>query len=99
MRLAIKQEGRRRKGAALVPAWSADRPEAAVDVDLQRAIAALSEGQRRAVVLHHLVDLPVDQVAEVLGISPGTVKTHLHRGRARLAEVLGEPEEVSDGAR
>jgi RNA polymerase sigma-70 factor (ECF subfamily) len=68
-------------------------------VDLQRAIAALPAGQRRAIVLHHLCDLPVDQVAEVLAVRPGTIKTHLHRGRAALAAELGEPQEVSDVAR
>jgi RNA polymerase sigma-70 factor (ECF subfamily) len=81
-----------------VPAWSAASDDGPADVDLQRAIAGLPEGQRRAVVLHHLADLTVDDVAEVLGVSAGTVKTQLHRGRTRLAEVLHEPEEVSDGA-
>ena len=99
LRLAVKQEGRRRKGSALVPGWSVGRLLRAADVDLERAIAELSPGQRSAVVLHHVLDLPVGEVAEVLGVSPGTVKTQLHRGRARLAELLGEPEEVSDGAR
>jgi RNA polymerase sigma-70 factor (ECF subfamily) len=98
MRRAIKEEGRRRRGRALVPAWSSASDAGPVDVDLQRAIAGLAEGQRRAVVLHHLADLSIDDVAEVLGISAGTVKTQLHRGRARLAEVLHEPEEVPDGA-
>ena len=95
---AIKEEGRRRRGSALVPGWSAASDAGPIDVDLQRAIAALPEGQRRAVVLHHLADLSVDDVAEVLGVSAGTVKTQLHRGRARLADVLREPEEATDGA-
>ena len=97
LRRAIKVEGRRRRGSELVPAWSPASDAGPVDIDLQRAIAALPEGQRRAVVLHHLADLSVDDVAEVLGVSAGTVKTQLHRGRARLAEVLREPEEATDG--
>jgi RNA polymerase sigma-70 factor (ECF subfamily) len=98
MRRAIKHEGRRRRGAALKPVWSAASAAGPVDIDLRRAIADLPDGQRRAIVLHHLADLTVDDVAEVLGVSAGTVKTQLHRGRARLAEVLHEPEEVRDGA-
>lgn len=98
MRRAIKVEGRRRRGSELVPGWSAASDAGPVDVDLQRAIAELPDGQRRAVVLHHLADLSVDDVAEVLGVSAGTVKAQLHRGRARLAEALREDEEVTDGA-
>jgi RNA polymerase sigma-70 factor (ECF subfamily) len=98
MRRAFKHEGRRRTGAALEPAWGPATDAAPVDVDLERAIAELPDGQRRAIVLHHLADLAVNEVAEVLGVSAGTVKTQLHRGRVRLAEVLHEPEEVRDGA-
>ncbi len=99
LRLAVRNDQRRRTGDRLQPAWSSattDRPE---DIDLQRAIAALPVGQRQAIVLHHLCDLSVDQVAEVLSLRPGTVKTQLHRGRAALAAALGEPQEVTDAAR
>jgi RNA polymerase sigma-70 factor (ECF subfamily) len=46
---------------------------------------------RQALVLHHLIGLPVAEVATELGIPEGTVKTRLARGRRRLAEALGEP--------
>ena len=50
--------------------------------------------QRQAIVLHHLIDLPVDEVAAILGTRTGTVKSWLARGRRALAAKLGEPEEV-----
>ncbi len=99
LRRAVRHVRRRQRGAALVPSWSAERPDALPNVDLQQALAELSPGQRQAVVLHHLLDLPVDDVALVMGVRTGTVKTQLHRGRARLAELMDDPEEVLDGAR
>jgi RNA polymerase sigma-70 factor (ECF subfamily) len=99
LRVAVRRRRRDADRARLVPAWSPPPAAAPSDVDLQRALAALPDGQRAAVVLHHLLDLSVDEAASVLGVSAGTVKTQLHRARARLAAALGEPEEVRDGAR
>jgi RNA polymerase sigma-70 factor (ECF subfamily) len=96
LRMAMRSERRRRRPEVLAPAGGADGP---VDVDLHRAIAELPRGPRHAVVLHHLADLPVAEVAVVMKISESTVKTHLTRGRTALAAALGEHEEVSDAAR
>ena len=52
------------------------------------ALQELPEMQRKVVVLRYLLDLPVDEVAAELGLSPGTVKSHASRGRERLREVL-----------
>jgi len=48
-------------------------------------VRSLPRQQARVVALHYLEDRSVDEIAEILDISPGTVKTHLHRGRATLA--------------
>lgn len=61
--------------------------------DLRAAVLALPPGQRAAIVLHYLEDLPVREVASVLGCSEATAKVHLHRGRKRLAQLLGEEAE------
>lgn len=53
------------------------------------AVAGLSDQQRAVVALHYLDDQPVDEVAEVLGLSTGTVKYHLHQARRRLRAVVG----------
>jgi RNA polymerase sigma-70 factor (ECF subfamily) len=52
--------------------------------------------QRSAVVLHYLVDLPVEEVARRMGVSASTVKVHLFRARKHLRELLGDEEVVSD---
>jgi len=43
---------------------------------------------REVLVLHHCLDLPVDTVAAQTGVSVGTVKSRLSRGRERLAALL-----------
>lgn len=67
------------------------------DVDLARSVAALPPRQRAVVALFYLEDRPVDEVAHVLGVSTSTVKQHLHRARARLAELLSEQRQGVSG--
>ena len=55
---------------------------------LLAALRTLPTGQREAIALHHLADLPVHEVATTLGVPVGTVKAWLSRGRARLAVLL-----------
>jgi RNA polymerase sigma-70 factor (ECF subfamily) len=78
-------------GAQHVAALSPDH------VALVEALARVPEDVRLVVVLHHIADLPVAEVARTLGIPDGTVKTRLVRGRALLADLLSEPEESSRG--
>jgi RNA polymerase sigma-70 factor (ECF subfamily) len=52
------------------------------------AIRRLPERQRDCVVLHYFCELSDVEVASVLGVSSGSVKTHLHRARATLAHEL-----------
>ena len=68
---------------------------------LVRALNQIPAEQRRAIVLHHLCDLSVDDVAREVGAPVGTVKARLSRGRATLATLLADesptPEETSRG--
>ncbi|HET7387808.1 MAG TPA: RNA polymerase sigma factor [Nocardioidaceae bacterium] len=66
------------------------------DIDLERALAALSPRQRLAVDLYYFVDLDVATTALVMGCAPGTVKATLSQARARLAELLGLTGETAD---
>lgn len=59
---------------------------------LTAALAGLAEEHRAAIVLADVEGLPLHQVAEILQVAEGTVKSRLHRGRRRLAEILGNPE-------
>jgi RNA polymerase sigma-70 factor (sigma-E family) len=63
---------------------------------VRRALAALPERQRAALVLRYFEDLPEADVADLLGCSVGSVKTHTSRGIRRLRELLGD-ELVPDG--
>ena len=70
-------------------------PPASVEaLALADALRTLPVHQRQAIVLHHLVDLPLDEVSATLGVPTGTVKSWLARGRRALAARLGDPEEV-----
>jgi len=55
---------------------------------VQRALLDLPADYRAAVVLSDVVGLPYEQIAEALGIPIGTVRSRIHRGRARLKVVL-----------
>ncbi len=52
------------------------------------AVRALPDRQRDCVLLHYFERLSDTETAEALGISPGSVKTHLHRARAALRPTL-----------
>jgi RNA polymerase sigma factor (sigma-70 family) len=55
---------------------------------LQRGLDKLSPDLREAVVLRDLNDLDYDEIAVVLGVPQGTVKSRINRGRLELARVL-----------
>jgi RNA polymerase sigma factor (sigma-70 family) len=86
-RLAID---RWRRGRRVSARGSASEPSASIPdrVDLHRALDGLSDRQREVVILRYLADLPEVTVAETLGCSISTVKTHAARGLAALRTVL-----------
>lgn len=62
-----------------------------LSIDVQRALLEVPEDFRAAMILHDVQDLPQDEVARILGVPVGTVKSRLHRGRIALARALGVP--------
>jgi RNA polymerase sigma factor (sigma-70 family) len=54
------------------------------------ALRALPDRQREVLALRYYLDLSEAEIATTLGISPGSVKTHAHRGIAALAPLLEE---------
>lgn len=62
-------------------------------VGLIDALRRLSPNQRAAVVLRHVDDLDIEEVAARMGVSRATVRVHLHRARGRLRELLGTEED------
>jgi RNA polymerase sigma-70 factor, ECF subfamily len=57
-------------------------------VAVAEALQTLPRSYRQVIVLHHLLELPVEQVARELGIPTGTAKSRLSRGRRALASWL-----------
>ena len=68
----------------------------AARLDIDAALATLSTEHRVVVVLRDLCTLDYAEIAEVLDVPPGTVRSRIARGRAALAEALaGNPAPVS----
>jgi RNA polymerase sigma-70 factor (ECF subfamily) len=94
--VAVSRWHRARLGRLL--ARSSPRPPA-VDgpspdhVALIGALRQVPAEQRRALVLYHLCDLTVAQIAAETGVATGTVKARLARGRAALAPYLRDTDE------
>lgn len=60
-----------------------------LSIDVQRALLEVPPDFRAVMILHDVHDLPQNEVAEILGIAVGTVKSRLHRGRVALARAMG----------
>jgi len=62
--------------------------DAGFDPDIEGALASLPEKFRVAVVLCDVEGLSYDEIADVLGVKVGTVRSRIHRGRTQLREAL-----------
>ena len=89
---AFRRRRRRPETVELVGEGPAIRPAqdalASGREDLERALAALPESFRTAVVLRDLQELSYAEIAATLGVPVGTVMSRIHRGRALLREAL-----------
>lgn len=85
--------------SAEIPEQRSAPPEDAVEdrVLLQQVLMRIGRRQRTVLVLRYFEDLSEQQVADVLGLSVGTVKSQAHRGLARLREAFGERELAMGG--
>lgn len=77
------------------PSTEAVQDEDPFDPELAAALATLTDDQRQVVVLRHVADLSVEDVAEITGRSPGSVKMLSARGLEALATRLAPAGEVS----
>src|SRR5205085_4531849 len=57
--------------------------------DVRAALGQLAPMQRLALTLHYFGELQDREIGQVMGLPVNTVKSHIHRGRARMARLLG----------
>ena len=95
VRACYAEASRRRRRAPNLHLLPVDEPEMAeglstvVDRDqLERGFRRLSIDHRAVVVLHHYLDLPLEEVAGVLGVPVGTVRSRLHHAMRGLRAAL-----------
>jgi RNA polymerase sigma-70 factor (ECF subfamily) len=93
---------RRRRGTVLPledapePTPQADHADAAAAaVDVQRALQDIAFDYRAVLVLYDIQGWAYEEVAGILDVPLGTVKSRLHRGRIALAQALGAPDDAS----
>lgn len=98
-RQALRRLGQRRDAVSLDAVGGASAVSGAPDPlgaaiaaergrSVRRSVAALKEPYREIVALRFFAELSLNEIAEVTGRPLGTVKTHLHRGLARLRDAL-----------
>ena len=62
--------------------------DTALKLDLQEALSILSPAERSCITLQMMEGLPIDKISEVTEMAEGTVKSHLSRGKQKLAMFL-----------
>lgn len=88
----VKRIHGREIGGDELPEVTIDRREAEPDLKLrlQRAIDGLPDGYRTVFVMHDVEGYTHEEIANALGVQPGTSKAQLHRARARLRDELAD---------
>jgi RNA polymerase sigma-70 factor (sigma-E family) len=81
------------------PELPATAPDLDSLLDLQAALAGLAPRQRAVLVLRYYCDLDVNQSAEALDCSPGTVKSQTAKALAALRRALGSDSQAASAAR
>jgi RNA polymerase sigma factor (sigma-70 family) len=95
VRLAMRSIRRDRLWARVREGLLPSAPARSSRFDLDGAIRRLPASQRAAIVLHYYEDRPLAEVALILGCAEPTARVHLHRGRNRMRELLGEDDDVA----
>jgi RNA polymerase sigma-70 factor (ECF subfamily) len=101
IRSNLRRKRRRRRREPALPEFPAEEQAAGREKDpaqlmeekegervAQEAIDGLRPAYREVFVLRHIEALSIEEIAGILNKPPGTVKTHLHRARRELAQVL-----------
>lgn len=82
---------RRKKPLPLAEEYFPSKGERmAEDLHLQQCLQKLPEKYRIPLLLHHLEGYPLSEIADILKVDVGLVKSRLHQGRKRLGKLLEE---------
>src|SRR6476646_5223842 len=86
------QRARKRRPVQPYPALDAERTRA-----LAGALARITDDQRSAIVLYDIEGYDYAEIADMTGVSLGTVKSRIHRGRLALRDLLQDRMELFRG--
>ena len=99
LRLAISRWRRLRTASAALARFGPPvhvEDSDGVSLSVLAALRTLPLPQRQALVMHHMLGIPVADIAQELGVAVGTVKARLARGRSALAPLVADLEEVAN---
>lgn len=79
-----------------IAARADDAPDVATDardtqLHVERAMAELDESYRTAIELRYMAEKSYEEIAELMRLPVGTVKTYVHRGKLELKKILSRP--------
>ncbi len=96
----IRKQGRERRGLLSLKLFAEDARSTDVPavMDVRAALRRLPLRRRECVVLRYAFDVPEREVAQILGISVGTVKSQTSRGAEQLASFLRDVPEAREAA-
>ncbi|HDM75637.1 MAG TPA: sigma-70 family RNA polymerase sigma factor [Deltaproteobacteria bacterium] len=60
-----------------------------IGIIIKKAVNQLPEGQKKVFILKNYLDMNINQIAEITGMAPGTIKSHLFRATRKLRENIG----------
>ena len=64
----------------------ADTPDNDFGIDFAQALKILKEDERTAMLLFYMEDQTIDKISKIMNCPTGTIKSHLHRGKEKLAK-------------
>lgn len=69
-------------------AYQTEQRNVGEQMDLYRGLSRLKEAERTCITLFYMEDLSIDKISTVTGMPAGTIKSHLSRGKEKLANFL-----------
>lgn len=73
-----------------IPSESFNHSSTEARMDVSTVLATLPDGERAVALLFYLEDLPIKKICQITSMPEGTVKSYLHRARAKMAKALNK---------